>query len=255
MVTLADFLDRIEEIAAEKPVYKWGASGNNRECDCIGLIIGAIRRAGGSWSGTHGTNYAVRCETTGIFDISSESDLKVGMAVYKYREKGEKNYSLPRRYEDGGKDYYHVGVVTQVGPLEITHCSTTVNGNSIHRDTKLGTWRVAGYLTKIDMEATELATTIAKATVVAESGSTVNVRAEPKSNGAFRTKLSLGTEVEIVQNDGNWCRIKYKDKSGTTAYGYMMTKFLDIASEESGETLEERVAKIEEWIASHGGWG
>lgn len=255
MVSLEDFLTKIEEIASEKPVYKWGASGNNGECDCIGLIIGAIRRAGGAWSGTHGTNYAMRCEMATSFDITSVDQLQLGMAVYKYRNPGDSGYALPSRYEDGGRDYYHVGVVTGVNPLQITHCSTTVNGSSIHRDTKLGKWRTAGYLTKIDTEAKDMATTIAKAKVVAESGSTVNVRGEPKSNGAFRTRLTVGTEVEVAREDGDWCYIKYQDKNGVAAYGYMMTKFLEITPIETGETLEERVKKIEDWIESHGGWG
>lgn len=255
MVTLTEFLTKIEEIASESPVYKLGKSGDDGECDCIGLVIGAIRRAGGSWSGTHGTNYAMRCEMASSFEISSVDELQVGMAVYKYREQGDSGYSLPSRYEDGGRDYYHVGVVTGVNPLQITHCSTTVNGNSIHRDTKLGKWRIAGWLKKIDTEASDMAATIARAKVVAESGSTVNVRAEAKSNGTFRTRLNVGTEVEIAREDGDWCYIKYQDKTGTTAYGYMMSKFLEIIPEETGDTLEERVTKIEEWIASHGGWG
>ena len=51
-------------------------------CDCIGLIIGAIRRAGGSWTGTHGSNYAARSEMTGLRRITkSASGLSAGEAV------------------------------------------------------------------------------------------------------------------------------------------------------------------------------
>ena len=64
-ITLSSFLEKIREIASENPKYRSGGSGKDGTCDCIGLIIGAIRRAGGSWPGTHGSNYAARYETGG----------------------------------------------------------------------------------------------------------------------------------------------------------------------------------------------
>ena len=52
MVKLDAFLKNADQIAAESPSYKLGHDGSDGECDCIGLIIGAIRRSGGTWSGT-----------------------------------------------------------------------------------------------------------------------------------------------------------------------------------------------------------
>ena len=58
MIQLSDFLTQIAAIAAESPSYRLGGDGSDGTCDCVGLIIGAIRRAGGQWAGTHGSNYA-----------------------------------------------------------------------------------------------------------------------------------------------------------------------------------------------------
>ena len=60
MVTRKAFLRGVSAIQAEGPTYHAGGDGSDGTCDCIGLIIGAIRRAGGRWTGTHGSNYAAR---------------------------------------------------------------------------------------------------------------------------------------------------------------------------------------------------
>lgn len=45
MVHMDAWLCKVDEIAAEGPSYKLGHDGSDGSCDCIGLIIGAIRRA------------------------------------------------------------------------------------------------------------------------------------------------------------------------------------------------------------------
>ena len=137
-IALCDFLNQIEAICATKPDYRTGGSGTDGTCDCIGLIIGAVRRAGGSWKGIHGSNYAARFQMADFKKLKM-SELFIGEVVYKAKSPEDSSYSLPDRYKPGGAssngdvlDYYHVGVVTRVSPLEITHCSTAVNGNSIH---------------------------------------------------------------------------------------------------------------------------
>ena len=54
MVTLEAFLSGVAKIKSEAPTYRAGGDGSDGTCDCIGLVIGAIRRAGGGWAGTHG---------------------------------------------------------------------------------------------------------------------------------------------------------------------------------------------------------
>ena len=45
MIPLEQFLREIRNIRALNPIYRLGGSGVDGTCDCIGLIIGAIRRA------------------------------------------------------------------------------------------------------------------------------------------------------------------------------------------------------------------
>ncbi len=154
-IALSDFLARVEEIAGEKPTYRKGGSGKDGTCDCIGLVIGAVRRAGGTWSGLHGSNYAARSETVLPARIRSASDLKTGELVYKQYAPGEKGYDLPDRYRKGGsaytgdlRDYFHVGVVMSASPLRILH----VTGPGVQTDACLGSWSYHGWCARVDRE-------------------------------------------------------------------------------------------------------
>ena len=53
-ITLTAFREQLETICATKPDYRIGGSGTDGTCDCIGLIIGAVRRfrALPGWRGT-----------------------------------------------------------------------------------------------------------------------------------------------------------------------------------------------------------
>ena len=50
------FLAMIDVIKRLNPAYKQPGDGSNGVCDCIGLIIGALRRMGLKWTGIHGSN-------------------------------------------------------------------------------------------------------------------------------------------------------------------------------------------------------
>lgn len=69
MITLTAFLRGVQSIIDEHPSYKLGGFGLRGVCDCIGLIIGGVRRAGGEWKGTHGSNYAARNEMQQIISF------------------------------------------------------------------------------------------------------------------------------------------------------------------------------------------
>ena len=142
----------VGEIIDSNPVYKSGGDGRAGECDCIGLIIGAIRRAGGEWRGTHGSNYAARNE---MQSLESSPRLEIGMAMYKYYAPGEAGWNLPAAYANhpDQNDYYHVGTVLSVSPLKIAHCTSWSGGNGIKIDTVIGKWRKGGRLKKVDYAA------------------------------------------------------------------------------------------------------
>lgn len=83
---------------------------------------------------------------------------------------------------------------------------------------------------------------IAVAEVWAQTGSTVNVRAEP--GGAVIARLPIGTKVDVTARSAGWSAIRHE--GGT---GYMQSAFL---KETAAQTLEERVARIEQRLEKAG---
>ena len=225
-ITRERFLEKVEEIAATDLVYQEGKDGSNGACDCIGLIIGAIRRAGGSWTGIHGSNYSARYEMRELLPVMDAGELNLGDAVYKARMPGEVGYALPERYKNDPdqRDYYHVGVVTAVEPLEITHCT----GPGIVRDTKLGRWTYRGRLEKVDYDGTEVVETMVQtATVVADSGSKVKMRSKPSTSDGLYWEVPVGALVQVAEVSGEWAKVRYQGRTG-----YMMVEYLEMDAQE-----------------------
>lgn len=223
---LEAFIAQVEAIAQASPVYRPGGDGSDGTCDCIGLVIGAIRRAGGSWTGTHGSNYAARYEMRELLPVTDAGELCLGDVVYKARTPGQAGYALPERYKKGPdqRDYYHVGVVTAVEPLEITHCT----GPGIVRDTKLGRWTYRGRLEKVDYDGAEVVETMVQTTtVVADSGDDVKMRSTPSKTDGLYYKVPVGATVQVASVDGEWAKVRYQDRTG-----YMMVEYLEMDVQE-----------------------
>lgn len=228
MISKDKFLEKVQEIAASKPSYELGQDGSDGTCDCIGLIIGATRRAGGSWTGIHGSNYAARYEMRELLPATDAGELNPGDVVYKARTPGQAGYALPERYKNDPdqRDYYHVGVVTATSPLEITHCTSP----GVVRDTKLGKWTYRGRLKKVDYDGTEgMDTMVQTATVVADSGSKVKMRSKPSTSSGLYWDVPVGAVVQVTSLDGAWAKVRYSDRTG-----YMMTQFLSIDAPTQG---------------------
>lgn len=223
---LEAFIAQVEAIAQASPVYRLGGDGSDGTCDCIGLVIGAIRRAGGSWTGTHGSNYAARYEMRELLPVTDAGELCLGDVVYKARTPGQAGYALPERYKKGPdqRDYYHVGVVTAVEPLEITHCT----GPGIVRDAKLGRWTYRGRLEKVDYDGAEVVENMVQtATVVADSGDDVKMRSTPSKTDGLYYKVPVGATVQVASVDGEWAKVRYQDRTG-----YMMVEYLEMDVQE-----------------------
>lgn len=224
---LEAFIAQVEAIAQASPVYRPGGDGSDGTCDCIGLVIGAIRRAGGSWTGIRGSNYAARYEMRELLPVMDAGELNLGEVVYKARMPGQTGYDLPERYgaDPDNRDYYHIGVVTAVEPLEITHCT----GPGIVRDTKLGKWTYRGRLKKVDYDGTEgMDTMVQTATVVADSGYDVKMRSTPSKTDGLYYKVPVGATVQVASVDGEWAKVRYQDRTG-----YMMVEYLEMDVQES----------------------
>ena len=255
------FLSKIDEIRRSNPVYKQPGDGSDGTCDCIGEIIGAVRRMGLKWKGIHGSNYAARYETVGLKYISKESDLELGDVVYKACNQGDivnlacgrgtktHKYDLPDRYKKGGryydgdlKDYYHAGAVTHVNPLQITHMTTpsmkvdtNLNGGWNYHGKVKPIWDAASDYEPIAPEPPAIEEPVpeagSKAIVVAENGYPVKMREYPSTSCRTWEKLPVGTEVTIVQLGEEWAKID----GGRHKGWYMMAKFLDVVGDGKGK--------------------
>lgn len=231
------FLAKVIQIYQSHPKRREPADGSDGYCDCIGLIIGAIRRMGLKWTGIHGSNWAARKEMVDLKPIASQADLQPGDIVLKAVPKGHKNWDLPSRYRKGGRyyngdtnDYYHAGVVYSVNPFQIKHMSTRMT-----TDTKINVyypWTHYGKSRQLK-EASEIPvptpTSGEQAVLVAPSGGTVNLRRTPSLKGALMMQVPLGTIVNIITPGEEWCKVTFRNKTG-----YMMAKFLDIIGDGKG---------------------
>lgn len=248
------FLEQVLAIFRKKPTYRQPGDGSDGTCDCIGLIIGAIRRMGLKWTGIHGCNWAARKEFVQLKPIKQLTDLSIGDVVLKAYDPNHSKWNLPSRYKQGGsyyngdmKDYYHAGVVTSTYPLVITHMtSPTVRQDTT--ETALKKWthygtlkilaRAAGESTGTPVETvkpqpvqeTPVTATPAtpatgkRAVVTAESGRYVKMRAQPSTGCRLYDEVPVGAEVTLEQPGETWAKISYGRRKGW----YMMAKFLDV---------------------------
>lgn len=233
---LQKFLDKALQLFNSNPKRREPGDGSNGYCDCIGYLIGSLRRTGLKWTGIHGSNWAARKESVNLHPVKSAADLEVGDMVLRGCQPGEKGYALPGRYRKGGlyyngdlTDYYHAGLVYSLNPLQIRHMATKMT-----IDTKIGKWNYAARLRPLVVAGaykenpTPAPTPITpssgtQAKVTAPTGSTVNFRKTPSLRGALIERIKLGNIVEIIEPGEEWCKIQWGRKTG-----YMMAKFLEV---------------------------
>jgi len=115
---LKKFLEKALALFNSNPKRREPGDGSDGYCDCIGYIIGSLRRTGLEWTGIHGSNWAARKKSVNLHSVKSEADLEVGDMVLKGKAPGASGYDLPSRYKKGGAyyngdltDYYHAGLV------------------------------------------------------------------------------------------------------------------------------------------------
>lgn len=198
------FMDGLKKNIDRVREYALGMDGTGGKCDCIGLIIGAIRLAGGKWTGTHGSNYAARNEMVFLRPIESAAELEINDIVYKALKPGEEDYALPAKYKGhpDQNDYYHVGVVTKVNPLQITHCTGIAGG--IKRDTTLGKWSYVGRL-NLTNDQIENADDQIEYMV---TGGRLKVRNAPSTKANVVGYLENGTIVRGAPYDKEWVKVQ-----------------------------------------------
>ena len=229
-----EFVKRVQDIAAKNLTYRTGGDGSDGTCDCIGLIMGAI----GKKYDMHSTNYFARYEMAELAPIREDTAVELGNLVYKTRDEGSPGYDLHERYKQGGRyfasillDYYHVGVVTSVDPLVITHCTQTDGVDGIDYDTSLNGWTYYGeaadveYEDQWDDDFTGEASLPELAVVHSEDRESVRMRSTPATDAGYNTvaKVPFGAEVIVRERTNDWATVQWNGK-----YGFMQTKFLRV---------------------------
>lgn len=250
------FLEMVQKIRALNPSYKQPGDGSNGVCDCIGLIIGAIRRMGLKWTGIHGSNYAARYQIVGLRKITALNEIELGDVMLKAYEKGHAKWKLPDRYWQGHqyytgdlKDYYHAGVITSlepitISPIVLTHMTSpkmkTLTVRSMN-DLANSNWLYHGKAKPIVNAANDKASvpvdtpvntpsTGSRAVVVAESGGTVNLREGAAMNRKILMRVPLGETVDIITPGEKWAEVKFGGR-----HGYMMAQYLDVIGDGKGK--------------------
>ena len=234
----AIYISKVNEIYNEQPSYQLGHDGSDGTCDCIGMCRGALVRAGVTdITNMRGTNAAARKTIQNFREFSSASELKVGEVVLKAREPGDAGYDLPAAYQPGGssyngdlRDYCHIGTVTKVNPLEITHMTSP----SAKKDTNVGKWRFHGNLPWVaegpdpdpdPPQPTPPEPQTDKAVVYADNGEPVKMRAKPSSNCKLYWNVPCGTILDVLDWGDTWSHVRGQTEDGYKT-GYMMKKFL-----------------------------
>lgn len=239
------FVDHVLQIADKRPTYREGGTGKDGTCDCIGLIMGAMYAMGRKKYPMHSTNYFARYQMRDLHDITSEMDYRYGMVVYKSRAD---TAGLNARYHPGGRyytgdmlDYYHVGVVTSLMPLHITHCTSGGGANGIKTDYAIGEWRYGGEIIGLNYtqntNGCDAMEVLYRATVTAPSGSTVNLRESPRADGKLLDRVPIGTEADVWEDAQGWSHIK----TDSGQVGYMQSKFLSKTGEPEEQPAAETV--------------
>jgi len=228
------FVENVRRIAESNPTYRTGGDGSDGTCDCIGLIMGALGRE----YPMHSTNYFARFEMAELAPIRKDTAVELGNLVYKTRDEGSTGYDLHERYKQGGRyfastllDYYHVGVVTSVDSLVITHCTQTDGVDGIDYDTSLNSWTYCGeaadveYEDQRDDDFTGEASLPELAVVYSEDREPVRMRSTPATDAGYNTvvKVPFGAEVIVRERTNDWATVQWNGK-----YGFMQTKFLRV---------------------------
>ncbi len=145
-----------------------------------------------------------------------------------------------RGYRDGLGNASHIGLYTGRGQGALHSsssrgcvCESTFAGKTIRNGgwNTVGLWKELDYGQQInalltgteevkEMTAMIETTMEGAATVASANGKPVRVRTKPSTKSGIVTSLPSGTAVEVLETNGDWCRIAYAQT------GWMMKQFL-----------------------------
>ena len=227
-ITPDKYIEGVNSIYVEQPEYELGHDGSDGKCDCIGMVRGALEREGVTGvTNMRGTNQAARKALENVQKLTKEGQLCLGDVVLKVRDKDDQSMPLPDQYRKGGSDYdpelgemnfTHIGSVTKVNPIEITHMTSP----KPKKDGSIKGWSWFAQLPWVSADgATPEEPDAVWARVCAESGSTVKMRAKPSTLCRLYWEVPVGSQVILTEPGEKWSGIIWAGRSG-----WMMSKFL-----------------------------
>lgn len=242
-MTDQQLISEFEIMLAGKWKYVWGAAKKGT-VDCSGAFVYAYKLYG--LSIYHGSNTIYRQHLSSK-GKTNEIGLVPGMAVFKHKS------ATPSKFSDELGDFYHIGLYvgnnrvleakgTNYGFVEGPLWKTS-NGKTTHL------WSHAGLLKKITYTG-GIVSMDKLATVTAQTGKFVRMRATPSHTEKKYDNVPVGSVVSIISQTEEWSKIQWG-----SAIGYMMTSFLvDANTNKEYTNFEETVIiKLNEILKILGG--
>ena len=225
--------------------------------DCSGAWVRCYKKHG--FSILHGSNSIFRKECSSTGQITSKDVLKVGMMVFKNRFDGKE----PEKFKnDGLGNFYHIGAVTSVNPLVITHATSPNAKQDKKFNSNMNGWTHWGIGNKVEISdvvvddnlddggdetvATSGELQDKNCKIVANSGSTVNIRKSESQKGELVVRVPVGDTVLVTSDSGNsYVGVRWEDvagvykKVGKVYTGFMAREFLAVYDENSDTDISE----------------
>lgn len=185
----------------------------HRVADCSGLFVYAFKQHGQTIY--HGSNSIWKKNA-----LSSKGDLKNGL-----RTDGQelKPGTAVFVYKSTGDNYSHIGLYVGNGTvIEAQGTSAGVTTTQI-TNSKWNKWGELADVNYSDTQEIEVKIVMGETyKVVAETGSTVRVRASASTSAVTLGSVTVGSTIGVTEKTNNeWYQVDYNGK-----VGYMMAKFL-----------------------------
>ena len=133
-----------------------------------------------------------------------------------------------------GEQMTHTGLVEYVEGNKVHTIEGNCDGGVRRRSYDLNASRIAGYgRPDWSIIEEEGETDMEQAKVVlpsGASGSTVNMRKQPSKSAELRDQVPVGSTVEVIEDQGQWCKIAYDGQ-----VGWMMSNYLEYLDQD-GQT-------------------
>ena len=233
MVDYKVILDEFHIMLDEHWPYDWGAARYG--CvDCSGAFVYAYNKH--KLDIAHGSNAIARKYVVKLIPYS-EAKIEAGMIALKARKPGEKGYALPEKYKNDPdqNDYYHIGLVDE-DRKTVLNAQGTATG--FVRSPITQNWNYVAYAKDLIYLKEDNPVETKQATVVAKTGSSVNMRAGASTSSLLIDRVPIGSKVMVMQDHGEWMQIAYGTKTG-----WMMANYIDY-DDAPDETKDEDLMEL-----------